>query len=103
MGLELATDEPTRQELLIRTVTEVAALPRDAHRSFLSERCTPPFATAAEWGAASGLVLAPILFHGALIHDGVPADTARRYARALSGIGDRPEDNPIRTFTPLVP
>jgi hypothetical protein len=60
--------------------------------------------SAAEWSAAPGLAVAPILLgHWLVAVGGVSEATARIYARALAGISDRPEDDPVRSFRPLVP
>jgi len=60
--------------------------------------------TREEWTASSGLTVAPILLGDWLVRlGGADKKQARAYARALAGISDRAQDNPVKTFEPLIP
>ncbi len=57
-----------------------------------------------EWVASSGLTVAPILLGEWLTaNGGADKTSAKVYARALAGISDRAQDNPVKEFKPLIP
>jgi hypothetical protein len=85
----------------VRAMAQAAALAPAEARAHVHATCRPGFATAAEWGTAPGLLVAPVLFAGWLVKLGAPPETARVYARSLAGLSDRAEDHPIRVFAPL--
>lgn len=110
LDMRLAAVAPERVEQAcpggLKALSAVATLAPADKRPRLWRSCAvalSPFVTEAEWTASSGLVVAPLLFGPWLVELGAEPQTARALTRALAGISDRPQDNPVRRFQPLVP
>jgi hypothetical protein len=103
--LELATAAPLQLESVcpggVRALAQGAAMAREDGRRHLYATCRPGFATEAEWTAAPGLLVAPILLTGWLAQSGVAPEALRSWGRSLAGLSDRPEANPVRELRPL--
>lgn len=90
VDLQLATSDPVALGAACHgkfgELAKLGGLAPAERRRFVWTTCGVPFATEAEWTAASGLLLTPLLMHAALPGKGVDADTTRAFARALAGI-----------------